>query len=214
MSLFMSKLVSIVFHPIFMPLFTLFLLFNSTGIINQYYSGLMTAGGIDLRGRVYLVFFITTVLMPAISFYILKRNKLVSSFSMPYRHERFFPYLTTLIYYFILYYLLRNSNFPAIFKSATLGTILVLITVMVINFWMKISSHAAGIAGVAGIYAILMKHGWVVDGVNTMAVLIILTGIVCAARLSLNAHRGIEIIMGLVVGFGIEFLCMNFKLII
>jgi hypothetical protein len=214
MSVFTSKLISIVFHPIFMPIFTLFLLFSSSGIINQYYSGTMSASGVDQRSRVYLVFFITTVLMPSVSFYILKRNRMVSSFSMPHRQERFFPYFTTLVYYIILYYLLRTNNFPAVFKSATLGTIAVLILVMLINLRIKISSHAAGIAGVVAIYAVLIKQAWVLDGVNVLAGIIILAGLISTARLSLNAHKNNEVYLGLLVGFTTEFICMNFKLIL
>lgn len=197
-----------------MPVFTLFLIFSSDGLINQYYSGTMTLGGVDQRSRVYLVFFITTVLMPTISFYILKRNKLVSSFSMPNRRERFFPYFSTLVYYIILYYLLRTNNFPSVFKSATLGTIAVLVLIILINTRIKISSHAAGIAGVVGIYAVLVKQGWVIGGLPIFATLILLAGIICTARLSLNAHRGIEIYLGLVVGFFTEFIFMNFNFII
>ena len=197
-----------------MPIFTLFLIFSSDGLINQYYSGTMTLGGVDQRSRVYLVFFITTVLMPAVSFYILKRNKLVSSFSMPYRQERFFPYFSTLVYYAILYYLLRTNNFPTIFKSATLGTIAILIIIIIINMRLKISSHAAGIAGVMGIYAVLVKQGWVNGGLHIFAALILLTGLICTARLSLNAHRGIEVYLGLIVGFFVEFIFMHYKLVI
>ena len=197
-----------------MPVFTLFILFNSPGIINQYYSGTSGLGGGDQRSRIYLVFFITTILMPMVSFYILKRNKMVSSFSMPHRKERFYPYFTTLVYYGILYYLLRSNNFPGIFKSAALGTIGVLIVIMLFNLRIKISSHAAGIAGVVGILAVLIKQNWILDGINSLAIVIVLAGLICTARLSLNAHRQIEIYLGAFVGFFIEFIFMNFKIII
>ncbi|HLP13345.1 MAG TPA: hypothetical protein VK177_15515 [Flavobacteriales bacterium] len=212
MSVFLSKVVSIVFHPIFMPIFTLFLIFNSDGIINHYFAGRSPYTGEDQRSRIYLVFFITTVLMPAISFYILKRNKLVSSFSMPHKNERFFPYLTTVVYYAILYYLLYSNRFPVVFKTATLGTVAVVALVMIINAWFKISSHAAGIGGVVAIYAVMIKHGWIMHGTGILALLVILAGVISTARLSLNAHRSIEIYTGLLLGFFVEFLFMNYKI--
>ncbi len=197
-----------------MPVFTLFLLFSSSGIINQYYSGTISANGVDQRSAVYLVFFITTILMPSVSFYILKRNGIVSSFSMPHRQERFFPYFTTLVYYIILYYLLSTKNFPAVFKSAALGTIAVIVIIMLINLRIKISSHAAGIAGVVAIYAVLIKQGWIMDGLPVLGGIIVLAGLIGAARLSLNAHKGIEVYLGFFVGFASEFICMNYKLIV
>jgi hypothetical protein len=214
MSVFLSKVVSILFHPIFMPLYTLFLIFHSDGIINSYFSGLSVYSGQDQRSRIYLVFFITTVLMPTVSFYILKRNKLVSSFSMPHRHERFFPYLTTVVYYMILYYLLRSNKFPIVFLTATLGTIVVVLLIMFINMRFKISSHAAGIGGVVAVYAVLIKHSWIMHSTGILALLVLLAGVVSTARLSLNAHRVSEIYTGLLLGFFIEFLFMNFKIII
>ncbi|HYG50897.1 MAG TPA: hypothetical protein VD905_08330 [Flavobacteriales bacterium] len=214
MSVFLSKVISILFHPIFMPLFTLFLIFNADGIINHYFAGRSPYTGEDQRSRVYLVFFITTVLMPAVSFYILKRNKLVSSFAMPHKNERFFPYLTTVVYYAILYYLLQSNNFPLVFKTATLGTIAVVLCVMLINFRFKISSHAAGIGGVVGIYAVLIKHSWILNGVGTLALLVVLAGLVSTARLSLNAHRAVEVYSGLLLGFLLEFVFMHYKITI
>lgn len=214
MSVFLSKVISILFHPIFMPIFTLFLIFHSDGVIKHYFAARSAYSHEDQRSRIYLVFFITTVLMPAVSFYILKRNKLVSSFSMPSRNERFFPYLTTVVYYMILYYLLRSNRFPLAFLTATLGTVAVVLLIMFINMRFKISSHAAGIGGVVAIYAILIKHGWIMHSTGILALLVVLAGLVSTARLSLNAHRVSEIYAGLLLGFFVEFIFMNFKIII
>lgn len=204
MSLFLSKFISVLFHPIFMPLFTVWLMFNSDNLLDAYYS---TAE----HNRIYAVFFITTVLMPAISFYILKYNKLVSSFSMPNRQERFLPYFTTLVYYGVLYYLLRTSQFPWIFLSAMMGSMVVLALVLLVNTRVKISAHAAGMAGATAIYAVLMKYNWVFDGLHIFVSLVVLCGLVSTARLSLQAHRHSEIYLGLLVGFVSEYLVMNFK---
>lgn len=204
MSIFLSKLVSIVFHPIFMPVFSTWLLFSSHNLLDAYYSS-------EQHNRIYAVFFITTVLMPAISFTILKYNRLVSSFSMPYRQERFIPYLTTLVYYGVLYYLLRESKFPWVFLSALLGSMVVLIIITLLNTRIKISAHAAGIAGVTAVYAALIRHNWVFGGIEILALLVVLCGMVSTARLSLQAHRSIEVYLGLLVGFVIEFVIMNFK---
>lgn len=197
-----------------MPLFTIWLIFNSNSILALYYTHAFTAQGHDVVMRIYLVFLITTVLMPGVSFYILRRNNMVSSFAMPHRGERFFPYLTTLVYYVVLYYLLRAGKFPAVFLSATLGTIITLILILFINTRLKISAHAAGIAGVIAIYGVLLRQGWVTGEVEIFTGLVILAGLVCTARLSLNAHRHREIYLGLLVGFFSELLVMHYQITI
>lgn len=204
MSVFFSKTLSVVFHPIFMPLFTIWLMFNSDNLLDAHYTG-------SEHRRIYAVFFITTVLMPAISFYILRYNKLVSSFAMNKREERFMPYLATLVYYGVLYYLLRSSQFPWVFLSAMFGSMLILVLVTIINLRMKISAHAAGIAGAAGVYAVLMKYSWVFGGIHIFAGLLVLCGLVCSARLSLHAHRHSEVYLGALLGFFVEFVVMNYK---
>lgn len=206
MSLFLAKFISILFHPIFMPIFTVWLMFNSNGnnLLNAYFPD-------ELRNRLYAVFCITTVVMPAISFYILRYNRLVSSFSMPRREERFLPYFTTLVYYGVLYYLLRTNSFPWFFLSAMIGSMLVLSMIFLINMRIKISAHAAGIAGATAIFGVLMKYNWVFDGIHIFVGLLVLCGLVSTARLSLQAHRSYEVYLGLLVGFITEFVVMNFK---
>lgn len=204
MSVFLAKFISVLFHPIFMPLFTIWLMFNSDNLLDAHYSS-------SEHNRIYAVFFITTILMPAMSFYILRYNKLVSSFSMPRREERFLPYFTTLVYYGVLYYLLRTSQFPWVFLSAMMGSMIVLLLVSVFNLFTKISAHAAGIAGATAIYAVLMKYSWIFDGIYIFASLVVLCGLVSTARLSLRTHTSSEVYIGLLVGFTTEFLVMNFK---
>ncbi len=210
---FLSKLISLLFHPVFMPLFTLWLVFNSDNAFHLYFAG--SGDLVQERAYVlslYAVFFLTTVLMPSISFYILKRNGLVQSLAMRERQERFAPYLSTVFYYGLLYFVLRNGHYPQPFLSAVLGSGLVVLAVTILNSFFKISAHSAGIAGVVAIYAVLLKQQWISNGQGVLFALILLTGIVCTARLSLKAHRAIEIYIGAAVGFFILLLTMSYKL--
>lgn len=133
---------------------------------------------------------------------------------MPERKERFMPYISTLVYYIMLYYLLRSGHYDQKFLSAVLGTVLVLFTVLLFNLKIKISAHAAGVAGVAALYAVLLKQEWIVNGLSVLGGLIVLTGLVSSARLTLKAHREKEIYLGILVGFLVMFIVMNFKLYI
>lgn len=213
MSVFLSKLFSILFHPILMPLFTIWLILSTRGEFVRYPTSGHTMSfseeGITL---IYLLFLLITVTMPVLSIFILYRQGMISKLSMPFREERTVPYIITLFYYGMLYYFIRSKNFPDIFLSAMLGCIVTLIVILLINYRMKISAHASGMAGVCAVYAAFMKHGFIDNGIVLLTFLILLTGWVCTARLSLNAHRHIEVYLGVLVGFTIEFVFTRFNI--
>lgn len=197
-----------------MPLYGIFILLNSDGLLSMYYRRDLPGDELGYVNRIYLVFFVTTVLMPCLSFFILKRNRFVSSYSMPHRKERFVPYATTLIYYFGLYYLLKAGNFPDILLSACFGIIVVMSIVIFVNSLIKISAHAVGIAGVIAMYAVMVKQDWIKGNDDFLALLIVIAGLIGTARLSLNAHRNSEVYLGILVGFAGQFMIMNFKIFI
>jgi hypothetical protein len=215
MSVFLSKLFSILFHPILMPLFSIWLILHTRGDFIRYQSqGQSMSFSEEGIGLIYLLFFLITVAMPVLSIFILLRQGLISKLSMPHRKERTMPYLITLFYYCMLYFFMQSKNFPDIFLSALLGCIVTLVLVLLINLKIKISSHSSGIAGVCGVYAAFMKHGLIPDGILVLTMLIILTGFISTSRLSLNAHRDNEVYIGIILGFTVEFVFTNYTIFI
>jgi membrane-associated HD superfamily phosphohydrolase len=199
MSVFLSKLISLLFHPLFMPLLGLCIVLESDGLYSMAFNS-------GIKFRLYLLFFFLTVLMPLISMFLLVRNKFVSGYHMPKREERFAPYLQTMIYYGMLYYYLRYYNVFGPFCSAILGSMIVLLVMLLVNLRMKISAHSSGAAGVAGIVAAMMNNGLLYGNVGILLSVILIAGLTATARLSLNAHRPIEVYSGLILGFFTEYL--------
>jgi hypothetical protein len=190
-----------------MPLLALAIVIES----NSFYSIVFNT---ETKTALYLFFLFLTIIMPLISMLILVRNKFVSGFHMPHREERFMPYIQTTVYYGLLYYYLRSKGLTGPFGSAVFGSILVLVIMTCINFRIKISAHVAGVAGVAGIVAGMMSQQMLYEGPLLLGFFILLTGVVAAARLSLNSHKPIEIYAGMFTGFVTEYLVVTYDVYI
>ena len=96
--------------------------------------------------------------------------------------------------------------------SMVLGAMITLLLVIIINSRIKISAHVAGIAGLVGIYIGLASTSIILPEMILLYGLIMLSGIVAASRLSLNAHNSVEIYLGALLGFSSEFVIIHWHL--
>ncbi|MBX7094191.1 MAG: hypothetical protein K1X56_05675 [Flavobacteriales bacterium] len=198
--------ISILFHPVFMPIIALFLIFTSDSYLSNNTSD-------EAKNILYLFVFILTIVMPGLSTFILVRNKMVSHITLPLQKDRTAPYAITIFYYILLYYLLRKiPNIPGPMLSVVLGSIAMLLIILVINPRFQISAHMAGIAGLCGIYIGLSTSDIILGDLFITCLLIIAAGFVGTARLSLGAHRPSEIYSGALLGFLCEYLVIRYHL--
>lgn len=155
------------------------------------------------------VTFLFTFLLPTINALILLKMKRIKSLEMQTNEERIIPYSSTALYFFALFYLFYDAEFPDIFKIVILGAGVSILLTFLINFRWKISAHTVGIGGIAGatlgiIYRMQM------DMSLALIAIILLSGIVAYARLKLNAHTPAQVYTGFVLGFFIELGLMLF----
>jgi membrane-associated phospholipid phosphatase len=107
----------------------------------------------------------------------------------------------------------KNPNIPVVFVSAMLGTIISIFISFFINNFSKISAHAVGVGGLIGIVAITLRwfaysyfhlniQGQKIEiaAFLVFIAVIIIGGLVCSARLWLNAHSMKDIVGGFIVG--------------
>lgn len=205
---------SYIFHPIFMPLVGLFFLFSMPSMTPGIIEKSLFAIDQDVKIAIYLIFGTLMVLAPGISILIMYWSKVINSITMEDRKERLYVIGIMLMYVVFCYAYLREliSSQPSytLLLSYTFGTLLVILFCLIINFYTKISLHAAGFFGVIGA---------VIGYFNTQAnfnlsfilILIIVGGLISAGRLYLKAHSNKEILLGMLVGFTCEFLCMKFE---
>jgi hypothetical protein len=189
-----------------MPTFMLFLVFQSDSHLANNFNP-------EVKRLLYIFSVVLTIVMPSISIFILYRNRMISSLQLPNRDERRTPYIITLFYYALFYYLLRQiPNMPGLLLSLLLGAILTVLIVFFINLRYKISAHAAGMAGVTGMYLAMASTSLMIPEMGTIIALILLSGIVGAARLGANAHQPGEVYLGSILGFCIGYATISLKL--
>jgi len=188
----LSRGISVVFHPIFIPIYTLVLLLNQD---------LMLALIIPVKTKLILscIVFLTTIVIPFFSVWVFYRMKLVSSILLKTREERIYPLLIIAIFYYMTYYLLRSFPVTFLFSFYMLGSAFLVILALIISFRMKISLHMIGIGGVLGLL-IGLSFTMSTDLSLLIVPATLLCGIIGSARLNENSHKPSEIYTGFLAG--------------
>ncbi|MGB6037740.1 MAG: hypothetical protein WBG42_15805 [Cryomorphaceae bacterium] len=189
--------ISAIAHPLMMPLLAVFIAFN----FDWYLAGRLVS---DQENIIYLIIAMSTIAFPGLNILLLKWYGVVSALSMPIRKERSAPFISTLFFFGLGYYLLRKGNLPHPLYSIYLGCCLVLFVLILINLKWKISIHAAGIAGVVGsTIGLFQIHDF--SNFWLIAILIAIAGLTLSARLILSAHTPAQVYAGAVVGFATSY---------
>lgn len=198
---FLANALSILLHPLLMPVFTLAAAFSLDLRIGYF---------IDDRNRWIILgmMAIMTVIFPVLSITLLWRSGAVSEPTLPKREERTAPYVLTLFYQAMAYYLMRqNDHDPATF-ALLFGGMAALFTTLLINLQWKISAHMVGIGGLLGtLTGLLLLHGTIAP--LQLAPFILVAGVLGTSRLLVSDHTPAQIHVGGAVGFLCTFACVT-----
>lgn len=197
-----AKTISYIFHPLLMPTYGFAFIFFTENYISTFIPLL-------LKYIILGVTFLFTFLLPTVNALILLKMKRIQSLEMETNQERIIPYSSTALYFFALYYLFYDADFPAIFKIVILGAGISILLTFIINFKWKISAHTVGIGGIAGA-ALGIIYRLQMDMSVAFISILLLAGIVSYARLKLNAHSPAQVYSGFVLGFIVELGLMLF----
>ena len=186
----LEKIVSILFHPVFVPTITVFLVVKiySNMIILENQAGIILIGTC-----------VFCLILPLLSVFILLLTKKIDSLEMPKKEERFLPILFASIWMILGFYFMKEIfSYAPIMKSIYLGAIYVILIALLITKKWKISLHMLAIGGATGVFIML---GFLF-GQNLMLLLItiLISGILGYSRLSLKAHSLNQIYAGFIVG--------------
>ena len=186
----LEKTVSILFHPVFVPTITVFLVIKiySNIIILENQAGIILIGTC-----------VFSLILPLLSVFILLLTKKIDSLEMPKKEERFLPILFGSIWMILGFYFMKEIfSYAPIMKSIYLGAIYVMLISLLITKKWKISLHMLAIGGAAGVFIMLEF----LFGQNLMLLLItiLISGILGYSRLNLKAHSLSQIYAGFIVG--------------
>jgi membrane-associated phospholipid phosphatase len=184
--------ISVIFQPIFVPLYSLIILFNADTYITY-------AVQPEVRKFIFLITFLNTIILPIGVFYYFYRAKLIDSLHMHTAKERSLPFLTTIVFHLSTFYMFNKAPMPSLFPNLILGAAFSVAVAFVINLKWKVSIHMLGMGGIVGtILGLALRYQ--VNATELIMALIVLSGIVGYSRLKLDAHTPLQVYVGFVLG--------------
>ncbi len=185
-----------------MPTYGFAAIFYSSNYVSTFTS-------LPIKLVILSITFIFTFLLPSANALILLKMGRIKSLEMETLNERVIPYLSTALYYFALYYLFYNAEFPTIFRILILGAALSILFTLFISLKWKISAHTTGIGGIVGA-SLGIVYRLQMDLQLILMIAILISGVVGYARLKLQSHTPAQVYSGFLLGFFIELLLMIF----
>lgn len=151
--------------------------------------------------KVLSIIFIVTFIIPAISIGTLRLSNFISDLNLVDRKQRVTPFFFVTCFYGIsayMFYAKLNINNLIFLIFAT--TSVLLLTLTIITYFWKISIHGAGIGGTIGFILALSFAFPIAHFAVAFAAIIFIAGLIAYARLSLNAHKPMQVYGGVVLG--------------
>jgi len=203
---YLSKTVSLVFHPLFVLIYLLLAML----LVNPY---LFSVQDPKSRNILLISVFMISVVLPLISILMMRFLGLLTSLEMHDKMERVGPLIATGIFYLWLYVNIRsNAYLPTLFQVFVLGSTISLFVAFFINNFTKISLHTVGAGGLVLAFILLHQHGYgqveipfgssilSVSTIILVAFVVFIAGLIGASRMYLGVHNKEQLYMGYLVG--------------
>ena len=192
-----AKIISVLFHPLFVPIyFVWFLLF----IHPLAFIGFSSVQ----KFQTLVIVGINLTIFPLVSVLLLKALGFIESIYLKTQKDRIIPYIACGIFFFWAFTVFKEqTKYPIVLVVFILGIFLASSAALLANIYFKVSMHAIGMGGLLGIFAVLLYNNnlsmaW------PLALVLIISGMVCTARLLLNTHTPKDIYVGLLIGISCQ----------
>ena len=187
-----AKFISYVFHPLFIPLYITYFIIQ----VRSY----QLAGIGDLANLwIFLQVFVNCTFLPLASILLLRALNFIDSVFLKTQRDRIIPYIICMTFYFWNWYVFKNNHeikdlvsmSMAIFNASVFG--------FLVNISMKVSMHAISV-GVMSTFMALLAFTDSSSFSLYLSIAVLISGIVCTARLIVSDHSPKEIYYGFLVG--------------
>jgi hypothetical protein len=198
----LSSLVSYIFHPLFVPLAGTVSYF----LITPKYTSL------EMRSGNILPVFILTIIIPILSFFILKNLGVVGSVFLERTEERKYPLMISLILLFMILLKVIPDNYNIELYFFFLGLIAASSTCLLLLYVpFKTSLHMMGMGSIL-MFLIALSIHFERNILIAISFMIFASGLVASSRLFLKAHSRTELFIGFLVGVVSQLLTLKFWL--
>jgi len=192
-----AKLISVLFHPLFVPIYFVWFLLFIHPLAFIGFSSLQKFQTLVIVG-------INLTIFPLVSVLLLKALGFIESIYLKTQKDRIIPYIACGIFFFWAFTVFKEqTKYPMILVVFILGIFLASSAALLANIYFKVSMHAIGVGCLLGIFAILfynnnLSMAW------PLALVLIVSGMVCTARLLLNTHTPRDVYVGLLIGIATQ----------
>ena len=191
MQRWIAKIISVILHPMFMPVYGILILFNS-GTFLSYLPK-------SVKNIVLIIIAVNTIILPLSVVPLYLSQKIIKSIHMVTSRERIIPLVMNSLFFYLGFYLLNRLQVPELIKIYVLASFSVVVVTLLVSLKWKISIHMIGIGGLTGAIISISWH----LGVDMKAVwmgLILCSGLIGFARLELNKHTPAQVYSGFFIG--------------
>ncbi|RTZ00027.1 hypothetical protein EKM02_08985 [Flavobacterium sp. RSP49] len=183
-------LFSYIFHPIFIPAMAtlFFLFFNGSDFVSQE--------------KIFIFFqvLIVTVLIPVLAFFLLRATGNIDSIMVSKISQRKIPLI---LHCFLIILLVRKSitidSYPELHFFLLGGLMSSLLALILLFLQIKASLHMIAISSLT-VFIIGLSLHLHIQNIFTIALLLLLNGVVATSRLEMKAHTIKELLLGFVLG--------------
>jgi membrane-associated phospholipid phosphatase len=191
----LASAISFLFFPLFMPLYGISLLFQLPLFSFFPKSYIVVC---------FLIIIVFSILLPLISYILLKQMNMISNVKMYNKEDRVLPMLVTSFSFFACAIMLFRYAMPLFIINIMVSIAIATLITAIISKWWKISAHLTGIGGlVASIFIVSLSTG--TNPVFVFCASILAAGLLAAARLQLRRHTPLQ----LIAGFANGILCIS-----
>ena len=192
----LSRAVSMVFTPFYLPLVGMIILFFFT-----YMSELNLGYRLSILGMVYLF----TILLPTFLIRLYRKHQGWNLFELGKQERRMVPYIISILCYSACFYVMSVRNVASFMGRIVIAALVIQVLCAVINVWWKISTHTAAIGGVVGAlmaFSVLFYF----NPVWWLCLVFFVAGLVGTSRMILLQHSLLQVVSGFGVGLVSAFL--------
>ena len=193
-----AQFISVLGHPLFMPVYAMVLIFEFNPYIDLQVPN-------SIQVIVLTILSVFTILLPLITAIILQKLAVVQSIYMKTAEERKWPFLLSVLWYFLGFEILTNLALPVSLYLLMIGAIAVILIAHFITLRWKISIHMLGIGGVIGAM-IGLSQRFQFDHFYLILVLFFIAGLIGYARLKTNSHNYRQVYAGFILGVIVEWI--------
>ena len=185
-----ARVISMVFTPFYLPILGLTALFFLS-YLSQYL--------LSYKLLVLAMVYFFTILLPTFLIHFYRRHQGWSLLELGSRERRVVPYVISILCYFACLHVMEQMHIPYFMRSIVVCALLIQIVCALINVWWKISTHTAGIGGVAGALFVVSEV-FRFNPLWWMCLVFLIAGFLGSSRMILRQHTLSQVVGGFVVG--------------